>query len=333
MVVVSQGSDNKRVFVFESIDPTGESVRWLEEKGLDVTYGRTMWSKDFQRFTESEIISAAQGFVGVMGASGAHFTNTVLEALPELKYISKFGIGVDSIDVPAATARGIQVSNTPVDTQVVPVCEHAIALMLALKKRLLEWTPSFMAAGGWRGDIFAGSLAGATIGIVGFGRIGRGVAERLSGWGVEILAYDPLPIQPVHGVVQCELSDLLRRSDIVTLHAAPGPDNNKMIDAAALGLMKPTALLINTGRAWLVDYPALRAALKTGKIAGAGIDVFETEPPDTADPLFHLPNVVVTPHSAAWTTEGLKNMGWCGARNLWAMVSGEGTATLVNRKA
>ncbi|MDE1995659.1 MAG: phosphoglycerate dehydrogenase [Rhizobiaceae bacterium] len=324
---------NKRVFVFESIDPTQESVRWLVEQGLDVSVGRAMWAKDFKRYTEQEIIEAAKGFVGVMGASGAHFTKTVLEQLPELRFISKFGIGVDSIDVPAATERGIKVSNTPVDTQVVPVCEHAIALMLALKKRLLDWTPAFMAAGGWRGDIFAGSLAGATIGIVGFGRIGRGVAERLAGWGAEILAFDPMPMSPMPGVTQVTLEELLRRSDIITLHAAPSPSNHKMIDASAFDLMKPNALLINTGRAWLVDYPALRAALQNGKIAGAGIDVFETEPPDSADVLFHLPNVVVTPHSAAWTTEGLKNMGWCGARNLWAMVSGEGAATLVNGNA
>ena len=180
-----------RVLVFERIDPTEESVAWLESKGVSITRGRAMWSKGFRRYAEPEIIDAARGFAAVMGASGAHFTRSVIAALPDLKYISKYGIGVDSIDLAAASERGIRVTNTPVDTQVVPVCEHAIAMMLALKKRLTSWTPQFMADGGWRGDIFASSLAGATVGIVGFGRIGRGVAQRLAGWDVEILALRP----------------------------------------------------------------------------------------------------------------------------------------------
>ena len=204
-------------------------------------------------------------------------------------------------------------------------------MMLALKKRLTAWTPQFMADGGWRGDIFASSLAGATVGIVGFGRIGRGVAQRLAGWDVELLAYDPMPGADVPGVTRCGLDELLRRSDIVTLHAAPSPDNKKMIDREALALMKPDALLINTGRAWLVDYPALREALADKRLGGAGLDVFETEPPDPNDPLFTMPNVVVTPHSATWTVESMKNMGWRGARNMWAMLSGEGQADIVNR--
>ncbi len=318
------------VLVFEQIDPTGESLAWLEAKGVSVTRGRAMWSKGFQRYTEAEIIDAARGFTAVMGASGAHFTRSVIAALPELKFISKFGIGVDSIDLHAASERGIRVTNTPVDTQVVPVCEHAIAMMLALKKRLTQWTPAFMAQGGWRGDIFAGGLAGTTVGIVGFGRIGRGVARRLAGWDVEFLAYDPMPGADVAGVTRVGFDELLRRSDIVTLHAAPSPDNERMVDRAALALMKPNALLINTGRAWLVDYPALREALAGGRLGGAGLDVFETEPPDPRDPLFAMPNVVVTPHAATWTTESMENMGWRGARNTWAMLSGEGQPDIVN---
>ncbi len=323
-------ADAPRVLVFERIDPTDESVAWLEAKGVTVTRGRAMWSKGFQRYTEPEIIKAARGFTAVMGASGAYFTRSVIAALPELRFISKYGIGVDSIDLPAASERGIRVTNTPVDTQVVPVCEHAIAMMLALKKRLTQWTPAFMAHGGWRGDIFASGLAGTTVGIVGFGRIGRGVAQRLAGWDVELLAYDPMPGTDMPGVTRVGLDDLLKRSDIVTLHAAPSPDNKKMVDRAALALMKPDALLINTGRAWLVDYPALREALAGGRLGGAGLDVFETEPPDPKDTLFTMPNVVVTPHSATWTTESMKNMGWRGARNMWAMLSGEGQPDIVN---
>lgn len=319
-----------RVLVFERIDPTDESLDWLERQGMAVTRGRVMWESGFRRYTEAEIIAEAAGCVAVMGASGAHFTRAVIEALPALRFISKFGIGVDSIDVAAATARGIRVSNTPVDTQVGPVCEHTIALMLALTKRLLDWTPQYMRAGGWRSDIFAGIVAGQTIGIVGLGRIGRGVAARLAGWDATLIGYDPGLTEAPSSVTLCGLPELLARSDIVTLHATPSPGNRRMIDAAALASMKSTALLINTGRAWLVDQAALRHALETHQIAGAGIDVFETEPPDPADPLFRLPTLLATPHAAAWTLDGMKNMGWTGARNLWAMVSGQGAAHVVN---
>jgi D-3-phosphoglycerate dehydrogenase / 2-oxoglutarate reductase len=320
-----------RAFVFERIDPTDESTTWLRDQGVDVVLGRPMWEKGFKRYSEDDIIAAAQGFDAVMGASGANFTRRVLNALPQLKFISKFGVGVDSIDVPAATEKGILVSNTPVDTQAVPVSEHAIAMMLALGKRLTEWTPAFMAAGGWRGDIFANIIEGSTIGIVGLGRIGSGVAKRLAGWDTNVLGYDPFLKEAPFGVELCSLERLLAESDVVTLHAVPTPQNHKLIDATAFGRMKRNAVLINTGRAWLVDYPALRSALKEGRIAGAGLDVFETEPPDPSDPLFQMSNVVVSPHSASWTLQGLKNVGRFAARNLWAMISGVGEASIVNR--
>ena len=119
---------------------------------------------------------------------------------------------------------------------------------------------------------------------------------------------------------------------MVTLHAVPTPENRGIINAESLAKMKRNAILINTGRAWLVDYPALRDALGEGRIAGAGLDVFETEPPDTSDPLFQMHNVVVTPHSATWTVQGTTNVGWFAARNLWSMSSGEGSASIVNRR-
>lgn len=319
-----------KVFVFERIDPTDESPAWLAEQGVEVVLGRPMWEKGFSRYSEAEIIAAATGFDGVMGASGAHFTKTVIDALPQLKFISKFGVGYDSIDIPAATEKGILVTNTPVDTQAVPVSEHAIAMMMALNKRFTEWTPAFMADGGWRGDIFGNIIEGSTIGIIGLGRIGAGVARRLAGWDVKILGYDPFLKESPPGVELCTMERLLEESDVVTLHAVPTPQNEKLINAAALARMKKTAFLINTGRAWLVDYPALRTALADGRIAGAGLDVFETEPPSASDPLFQMKNVVVSPHSAAWTLQGLKNMGWYGARNMWAMVSGTGEPSLVN---
>jgi D-3-phosphoglycerate dehydrogenase len=322
-----------RALVFEQFEPTGKSLDWLRERGGNLKVGYGLWESPFWRYSEDEFIAAAKGCVGVMGASGTRITRRILEALPELRYISKFGIGVDSIDVAAATERGVLVANTPEDSQVTTVCEHTIALMLALQKQLLTWNPQFMRAGGWRGTVFSSPMLGATIGIVGLGRIGRGVAERLAGWGVRILVYDPYVSEAPSGVVLTDFDALLEASDVVTLHAAPTAENHRIVNARALARMKPTAILVNTGRGWLVDYDALKRALESRAIGGAALDVYEREPPDPADPLFSLPNVICTPHVAAWTWDGVQNVGWHGARNLWAMISGEGHADVVNLQA
>jgi len=322
-----------RAFVFEQFDPTGKSLDWLRERGAMLTVGYGLWQTPFWRYSEHEFIATAQGHIAVMGASGTRITRRIIEALPNLRFISKFGIGVDSIDMNAANEHGILVANTPEDSQVTTVCEHTIALMLALSKQLLVWNREFMQKGGWRGTVFSSSLLGTTIGIVGFGRIGRGVAERLAGWGVRILGYDPYVKDAIPGVTLCDLATLLESSDIVTLHAAPTAENYRLLNATALSRMKKNALLINAGRGWLVDYDALKKALRDGVIAGAALDVYEREPPDPADPLFALPNVLCTPHVAAWTFEGVQNVGWHGARNLWAMVSGHGHADIVNPEA
>jgi D-3-phosphoglycerate dehydrogenase len=322
-----------RALVFEQYEPTGKSLDWLRERGGELTLGYALWQTPFWRYSEDEFIAAAQGRIAVMGASGTRVTRRVIEALPELRFISKFGIGVDSVDVDAATEHGVLVANTPEESQVTTVCEHAIALMLALKKQLLVWTPEFMRRGGWRGTVFSSSMLGTTVGIVGLGRIGRGVAERLAGWGVRVLAHDPFVNAAPSGVTLTDLPTLLESSDVVTLHATPTADNRHLIDRQAFARMKPTAILINTGRGSLVDYVALRQALASGAIAGAALDVYEREPPDAADPLFSMPNVICTPHVAAWTWDGLQNVGWHGARNLWAMISGEGEADIVNPEA
>ncbi len=335
--VVQQGGSRSakpwRALIFERFEPTEKSLDWLRERGGELTLGYCMWEQPFWRYSDDEFIAAAKGKIGVMGASGVRITRAIIEALPDLRYISKFGIGVDSIDIDAATEHGILVANTPEDSQVTTVCEHAIAMMLMLMKRLNVWTPEFMRQGGWRGLIHATSMLGATVGIVGFGRIGRGVAERLQGWGATVLAHDPYANATVPGVTMTDLPTLLASADIVTLHATPTAENRHMIDAAGLARMKPGAILVNTGRGWLVDYAALRDVLSRGAIAGAALDTFDREPPDRADPLFSMPNVIATPHVAAWTYDGIQNVGWHGARNLWAMISGEGHADIVNPEA
>ena len=321
------------ILAFERYDPTGTSIVWLRGQGLRVKTGHALWEMPFERFSEDELIAEAKDCVGLMGASGTRISRRVIESLPQLRYISKFGIGVDSIDMDAATEHGVLVSNTPNEFQIFTVSEHAIAMMLALSKQFSTWTPEFMRRGGWRGLTHSATLKGATVGIVGLGRIGRGVAQRLAGWEARILGHDPHLKDAPAGIELAGLKDLLTQSDFITLHAAPSAGNKHMLNRETFALMKPNAFVINTGRGSLIDYPALRAALEAKQIAGAALDVFDQEPPRTDDPLFRMPNVICTPHVAAWTAGGTHGIGWHAARNLWAMISGEGTADIVNPEA
>ena len=320
-----------RVLTYERTDPRDRSIDWMRDQGLEVRSGRADRQPSFRSYTAEQIIADAAGCTAVLGSSAASFPREVMEALPDLRFISKIGIGIDTIDVAAATERGILVSNTPDALGVIAVAEHAIALMLALRKRLSTWTPDFMRSGGWRGSEFATMVQGTSIGIVGFGRIGRAVAQRLSGWEVKLLAYDPAPGPAMHGVTMLGLSDLLEKANIVTLHCGATATNRHMIDASALARMKPGSLLVNTGRGSLVDSTALAAALREGHIAGAGLDVFEQEPPDPSDPLFNLPNVVVTPHAATRTLEAFLDRRMHAARNLVAMMTGAPCSDVVNK--
>ena len=326
-------ASGESVLAFERYDPTDASLAWLAERGLEVRTGYALWEMPFQRFSEDALIDKAKDCVALMGASGTRINRRVMQALPNLRCISKYGVGVDSIDMDVATELGILVANTPNDYQIFTVSEHAVAMMLALAKQFSTWTPQFMRDAGWRGLTHSATLRGATVGIVGLGRIGRGVAERLAGWQCRIIGYDPYLKEAPPGVELVGLDDLVAQSDFLTLHAAPGPDNKHMLNAERLARMKPTAYLINTGRGSLVDYVALREALAAGRIAGAALDVFDVEPPRVDDPLFTMPNVVCTPHVAAWTKAGTEGIGWHAARNLWAMLSGEGEADVVNGEA
>jgi D-3-phosphoglycerate dehydrogenase / 2-oxoglutarate reductase len=324
---------DRRVFVYERMDPTDQSLDWLVQRGIQVTRGRPMWQQPYARYSDAEIIAAAAGYPALMGASGVQFTAQVIEALPELRFVSKFGVGVDNINLEAAARRGILIANTPENSEVVDVAEHTLGMILALRKKFLQWTPKYMQQGGWRPGIFAETVAGSTVGLIGLGHVGRAVVERLKGWGVKIQAHDPNCAPAPAEVQLTDLHTLLKTSDIVSLHATPSAENRHMIDEAAFALMKPTAILINTARASLVDTSALIQALKSKKIAGAAVDVYDQEPPEAANKLFRQENLVVTPHTAAWTWKGVQNIAWHAARNLAAMMLGDGRADLVNLKA
>lgn len=315
-------------------DPLDQPVDWLVERGVQVTLGAPLYSPGRSRpkVPPEDLVAGAQGHAALLGASGAYITAEVMEALPTLRCIAKLGIGYEVIDVAAATELGILVTNTPVHGEVGPVAEHAVALMLALARRLSWYDVAYVRRGGWRDpDHMAVTLDGATVGIVGFGNIGRAVAQRLSGWGCRILAADPVDFGAVAGVERVELPELLAAADIVTLHT-PGRSKKEgpLLDERHLALMKPGALLVNTARGNLVDQPSLVAHLASGHLGGAAVDVYSPEPPRADAPLLSAPNVIATPHVAAWSPQVRKEMVMTAFRDLWTALRGGIPEHLVN---
>lgn len=311
--------------------PDDPSIPWLREQGFDVRLGQPNRDPAYRRHLEADFIADAKGCQGVLISGGIRITPEVMDALPGLKVISKIGIGVDTVDVAAATARGIAVCNTPGGNDVVTVAEHAMALLLALRKQLHVWTREHLQAGGWRRPgVFSAGLDGSTVGIVGFGRIGRALAQRMAGWNVRVLVHDPLAGQLPDGVQAVALSELLAQSDAVSLHCPALPGDRPLLDATALARMKPGAVLVNTARATLVDAKALVVALDAGALAGAAFDVFDPEPPARDDPLLVHPRVLCTPHVASWTWDDFFGRRQQAAENLAKVVRGEPGASIVN---
>ena len=309
------------VFAHELLDPSGSSIAWLEERGVRVQRGCPTWGDAF--LTEDELIERARGYTALMGASTHPITARVLESLPEVAYLSKYGIGVDSIDMEAANRLGVLVTNTPIPENWEAVAEYTVAAMLALSKQLLFYTAARIREGGWRTELaWSRFVRHKTVGIVGYGRIGRSVAQRLQGWDCRIVVCDPYldPASVEFDVVPLET--LLRESDVISLHAVVTPETRHMIDAAALELVKPSAILVNSARGALVDLDAVYDALVSGRLAGTAMDAYESEPPPVDHPIFTLPNVIATPHASAWVEETFEAIARTGAENLWEALSG-----------
>ncbi len=242
--------------------------------------------------------------------SKTHVTAELLEQAPSLKIIARSGTGVDNIDLAAATHRGVIVMNTPVGNTI-SAAEHTMGLMLALLRRIPQANKS-LTEGKWNRQEFVGTeLNEKTLGVIGFGRIGTEVVKRARGFGMRILVCDPYVSDVLAREIDIrlvKLEDLLAQSDIITLHVPLTEATRKLIDFRALVLMKPGAYLVNTARGELVDETALLSALKSGKVAGAALDVFAGEPKPNAE-LVSMPNVVATPHIAASTIEAREKVG------------------------
>jgi D-3-phosphoglycerate dehydrogenase len=243
---------------------------------------------------------------GIVIRSGTQLTAEVLEGQSRLRAIVRAGVGVDNIDVAAATRRGIVVMNTP-GGNTVSTAEHTLALMLALARNVAPANDS-LKAGKWDRNAFTGSqLEGKTLGVVGLGRVGLAVARRAQGFGMSVVGFDPfLSAEKAHelGIESVQrLDDLWPRCDFLTLHTPMSAETRNIVDAAAIARMKPSVRIINCARGGLIDEAALLEALNSGKVGGAAIDVYDPEPPPAGHPLVNHPAVLVTPHLGASTEE------------------------------
>ncbi len=259
----------------------------------------------------------------------------VLDREPQLKVISNFAVGYDNVNVPDATERGVAVCNTP-DTLTETTADFAFALLMASARRIVEGM-DYVRAGKWQtwGPklLLGRDLYGSTLGIVGFGRIGREIAKRARGFDMNILAYDAYQDEDAAKelvVTYKPLDDLLRESDFVTLHVALTDETTGMIGKREFGLMKPEAILINASRGPVVDTDALVAALQSGEIGGAALDVTDPEPLPADHPLASLPNAIVVPHIASATVATRDRMAVMAAENLVAVLEGKKPPAIVN---
>ena len=242
--------------------------------------------------------------------SAVKVTKDVFEAAPQLKVVGRAGVGVDNVDLGAATSRGVVVMNTP-GGNAIAVAEHTLALMLALARSVPSASASTK-AGRWEKKKFLGSEIGEkTLGVVGLGAIGMEVAKRAQPFGMEVIAYDPYVASDLardRGIEMVELDELYRRSDYVSLHVALTPETRCMINADSIAKMKRAVRIVNCARGELVDQKALEQALESGQVSGAALDVFEQEPPGES-PLFRFDSVIATPHIGGSTEEAQEKVG------------------------
>ncbi len=266
--------------------------------------------------SEAHARGSIAGAEAIIASSRVRYDGPLMDIAPRLRVISRTGIGLDNVAVEEATARGIAVCSVP-DGPTISTAEHAIALMLAVAKELPRATTALREGQGDFFNAYAGvELDGLCCGLVGLGKIGRRVARFATALGMEAVAHDPFVDPAVATSLGVELlpdlDALLVRADVVSLHAPLTPETSRIIDARRLALMKRGAILVNTARGGLVDEQALLAAVRSGHIRGAGLDVFDPEPPDPACELLQRSEVVATPHIAGATVAG-KDRLWRGA--------------------
>jgi D-3-phosphoglycerate dehydrogenase len=258
---------------------------------------------------DPKFVEALKQADAVLCGNDLVINDAVLDMAPGIKAIAKMGAGLDTVDIDAATRHGAVVFHTPgANNQA--VADHTFALMLNVARKIIYCDQSLRQKRWEHTKIMGLEIWRKTLGLIGLGAIGRCVALRAKGFEMKVVAHDPYwpeKFATEQGIARLEIEELLRIADVISIHAPLTPENRGMIDEQALKTMKPTAILINAARGGIVNEADLYHGLKDNVIAGAGIDVFETEPPSDS-PLLELDNVVLTPHTAAFTFEGMNNM-------------------------
>jgi D-3-phosphoglycerate dehydrogenase len=277
------------------------------------------------------LLEAVKGADALLVRSATKVDAEVLAATNRLKVVARAGVGLDNVEVPAATARGVLVVNAPT-SNIVSAAEHAIALLLAVARRVPAADQS-LRGGEWKRSSFSGvELNGKTVGVVGLGKIGQLVAQRLAAFGTTIVAYDPYVSAARAaqlGIELLSLDELLARADAISIHLPKTPETKGLIDAEALKKTKQGVIIVNAARGGLIDEEALADSIRSGHVGGAGIDVFVAEP-TTSSPLFELPNVVVTPHLGASTAEAQDRAGTDVAHSVRLALRGDFVPDAVN---
>ena len=289
---------------------------------LEAAVGEVVYNPFGRPLKSQEVASLLPGCHGYI-AGLDEIDAAALTAADKLRVIARYGVGVDCVDLAAAAARGIVVTNTPL-ANAISVAELTIGLMIAVGRSIPELVGETR-EGKWPRKTGV-TLYHKTIGLIGLGAIGKHLARCLRGFDCTVLAYDPAAdaaFAAANGVELAPLDEVISRSDFVSLHVPLLPSTRGMVDAAFLARMKPGAFLINTARGELIDESALLAALQSGRLRGAALDAFSQEPPPAASPLLSLPQVIVTPHAGAHTDGAIDGMGWGALDGCLAVLRGE----------
>ncbi len=312
-------------------------TRPIPDRGLDVIKNfcdADVWTDELPP-SRDVLLERVRGMEGIVSLLTDRIDGEVMDAAGrQLKVVSNQAVGFDNIDVAAATQRGIPVGNTP-DVLTDATADFAFALMMAAGRRIVEGE-RYVRAGKWKtwspSLLLGVDFKGATLGLVGFGRIGKAMARRAAGFDMRVIYYDPLETRPPADVraTPVDMETLLEDSDFISLHTPLTADTRRLIDAAALAKMKSTAVLVNTSRGPVVDLDALYDALKVKRIFAAALDVTEPEPLPMDHPLLTLENALIVPHIASASKTTRDKMSWMAAQNLIAGLKGEHLPNCVN---
>lgn len=310
-------------------------TRIIPEKGLALVRDfcdADIWQDEMPPSRE-EILRRVRDVDGILSLLTEKIDSEVVDAAPRLKVISNMAVGVDNIDVSAATARKLPVGNTP-GVLTDATADMAFALLLSAARRIVE-ADKFLRAGKWKTWspqlLLGADFVGATLGIIGFGRIGQTVAKRAQGFDMRVVYYDPTT-QPAFGAKPVDLETLLRESDFVSVHVPLSPETRHFINADTLSKMKSNAILVNTSRGPVVDQNALYNALKSHQIFAAALDVTDPEPLPMDSPLLELENCIIVPHLGSASKHTRDMMSFLAAQNLIAGLKGERLENCVNKE-